>query len=125
MANSIDDTRPEDGRVSAGVVWGLYLLSIPSAAVLVPIGLIIAYVQRDGGGALARLHFEAQIRLFWIAFAWGAALIIASIPALILTIVLIGIPMLWLIGLTGFLVMVWFTIKSLIGLLRLLDGRAP
>lgn len=119
------DQRSEDGRVSAGLVWGLYLLSIPSAAIFAPIGVIVAYAQRDGAGALSRLHMEAQIRLFWIAFAWGAALLIASIPAWLLTIVLIGFPLLWLIALVGFLVMVWFTIKSLIGLLRLFDGRAP
>ena len=33
--------------------------------------------------------------------------------------------MLWLIGLIGFLVMVWFTVKAILGLLRLLDGRTP
>ncbi len=71
------------------------------------------------------MHFDEQIRLFWIAFAWGLGLALASVPAFLLTIVLIGFPMLWLIGLVGFLVMVWFTVKSLFGFLRLLDRRQP
>jgi uncharacterized membrane protein len=124
MSGALHD-RSEDGRVSAALVWGLYLLSIPSAAIFAPIGVVVAYAQRDGAGALSRLHLDAQIRLFWVAFAWGAGLFLASIPAWTLTLVLIGFPLLWLIGIVGFLVMVWFTVKSLIGLLRLLDGRAP
>ncbi|MBU6373047.1 MAG: hypothetical protein KJS97_09985 [Alphaproteobacteria bacterium] len=120
-----DAWRSEEGRISALAVWGLYLLSIPSFAVFALVGVIVAYVQRDGSGALAGRHFDAQIRLFWIAFAWGVALFFASIAAWALTIVLIGFPLLWLIGVAGFIVMVWFTVKSVFGLVRLLDGRGP
>ena len=41
----------------------------------------------------------------------------------LLTIVLIGFPILWIVGLIGFGVMIWFTIKSLLGLIALLDSR--
>lgn len=119
------DYRSEDGRVSALAVWGLYLLSIPSFAVFALVGVIVAYVQRDAAGPIASRHFDAQIRLFWIAFLWGAALFVASIAAWVLTVVLIGFPILWLLGLAGFIVMIWFTVKSLFGLVRLLDGRTP
>ena len=115
----------DEGRTPALVVWGLYLLLIPSAAVFALVGVIVAYFSRDEAGTLAYAHFQDQVRLFWIAFAWGVVLFIASIPAWLLTIVLIGFPLLWLIGLIGFVVMVWFTVRSLIGLLRLLDRRAP
>jgi len=125
QAEDAVDTAADEGRTAALVVWGLYLLSIPSAAVFALVGVIVAYVSRDEASPMAYAHFQEQIRLFWIAFAWGVALFLASIPAWMLTIVLIGFPMLWLIGLIGFVVMVWFTVKSLIGLLRLLDRRAP
>lgn len=119
------DYRAEDGRVSAAFVWGLYLLSIPSAAIFALVGVIVAYVQRGGAGPLSRRHLDAQIRLFWVAFAWNASLVLAGIVAWALTIVLIGFPLLWLIGLVGFVVMVWFTVKSVIGIVRLFDGRDP
>ncbi len=120
-----EDWRSEEGRISALAVWGLYLLSIPSAAMFALVGVVVAYVQRDGAGPLAHRHFQEQIRLFWIAFAWAAVLILVSIPAWLLTIVLIGFPLLWLIGIAGFIVTVWFTVKSVFGLVRPLDGRGP
>ena len=49
---------------------------------------------------------------------------IAGIVGWTLTIVLIGFPILWIVGALGFLVMVWFTIKSALGLLALLDDRS-
>jgi len=115
----------EPGRSGAFVAYVLYLLSIPSAALFAPLGLIVAYVSRDGAGPNARAHLDHQIRIFWIAFLWGLGLAIASMVALALTIVLIGFPLLWLIGLIALIVMIWFTIVSLLGLVRLLDRQLP
>lgn len=117
--------RDEPGRVAAFIVYGLYLLSIPSAALLAPVGVIVAYVARGAAGPNAGAHLDKAIRLFWIAFMWGVALFVASIVAWMLTIVLIGFPILWVIGVIAFIVMIWFTVMSLIGILRLMERRAP
>lgn len=114
----------EPGRLTALVVYGLYLLSIPSLAVFALIGAIIAYVGRDGAGPISLSHMNDQIRVFWVAFWWAVAIIIATIIGWLLTIVLIGFPILWLAGIVGFIVMIWFTVKSVLGLLKLLDGRS-
>jgi uncharacterized membrane protein len=119
-----DVSLPEAGRASAMATYVLYLLSIPSAGVLALIGVIVAYASRDGAGPFARAHLEQAIRIWWAAFAWGAACILGFIVGGALTIVLIGFPIIWLFALIGFIVMVWFSIKSLLGLLALLDGRA-
>ena len=113
----------QPGRGAAFLVYVLYLLSIPSAALLALVGVIVALASRDGASPLARSHLEDQIRVWMIAFWWGVFLVIASIVGGLLTIVLIGFPILWLTGLLGLGVMVWFTIKSALGLLTLLDGR--
>ena len=113
----------EPGRGAAFLVYGLYLLSIPSAAIFALIGVIVALSSRDGAGPLARAHLEDQIRIWMIAFWWGVFLVIAAMVGALLAIILIGFPILWLVGVLGFLVMVWFTIKSALGLLALLDGR--
>lgn len=107
------------------VGYGLYLLSIPSLAVFAPVGAAIAFLNRGEAGTLARAHMDEQLRLFVIAAIWAVALFALSIPAWILTLVLIGIPMLWLIALAGFVVMIWFTVRSALGFLRLLNGEAP
>ncbi len=114
----------EPGRLTAMAVYGLYLLSIPSFALFALVGVIVAFVGRDGAGPTTLSHLNDQIRMFWIAFWWAVALIIASIVGWLLTIVLIGFPILWLAGVIGFIVMIWFTVKSVLGLLKLLDGRS-
>lgn len=114
---------PEAGRGAAFLVYVLYLLSIPSAAILALVGVIIALVARDGAGPLARTHLDDQIRIWFVAFWWAIGLALLALLGWVLTIVLIGFPILWIVGAIGFIVMLWFTIKSVLGLLALLDGR--
>jgi uncharacterized membrane protein len=121
MSNTGMDMQP--GRGAAFAVYVLYLLSIPSAALFALVGVIVALASRDGASPLARSHLDDQIRVWMIAFWWGVFLAIAAIVGALLTIVLIGFPILWLVGAMGFGVMLWFTIKSALGLLALLDGR--
>lgn len=111
------------GRGAAFLVYGLYLLSIPSAAIFALIGVIVALSSRDGASPLVRSHLDDQIRIWMIAFWWGLFLLVAAVVGALLTIVLIGFPILWIVGGLGFLMMVWFTIKSALGLLALMDGR--
>ena len=114
-----------EGKVPALIAWGLYILSIPSANVLVLIGLVVAYAARGSATGLARAHVEAQIRLFWSVFWWTIACWIAIAISIVASVVLIGIPFLILFGILWFLISVWFTVKSVIGLLNLLGDRAP
>lgn len=114
---------PEAGRGAAFVVYVLYLLSIPSLAVFALIGLLVALFSRGGAGPLARSHLNDQIRVWFIAFWWEIGLALLALVGVILSLVLIGIPILWLAAGLGFCVMVWFTIKALLGLLALMDGR--
>ena len=58
-----------------------------------------------------------------VAFWWAVGLAILAVLGVMLSVVLIGIPILWLVAILGFCVMIWFTVKALIGLLALLDGR--
>ena len=121
--SQVDAYHDEPGRVAALIVYGLYLLSIPSAAILVPVGLVVAYTSRAGASPIMGTHFAEQIALFWVAFWWAVGLFVVSLIGWALTIVLIGFPILWLAGAAGFIVMVWFTVMSLVGLLKLLQGQ--
>ena len=119
-----------EGKPAALIAWGLYILSLPSANLLVIVGLIVAYAGRGGSDGLSRAHIDAQIRLFWSVFwwtillwtgigVWLVSLFIAPAMGLVLA------PVALLLGLGLLLLTVWFTIKSLIGLFRLLDDKAP
>ncbi|WP_292226596.1 hypothetical protein [Brevundimonas sp.] len=112
-----------EGKVGALIAWALFLLSIPSANVLVLVGLIVSYVTRNTAVGVARQHIEAQIALFWSVFWWTIAAWVAIIVSAIASVVLIGIPFLMLSLLIWFLISVWFTVKSALGLINLLQNK--
>src|SRR5690606_40908862 len=53
---------PVAGRDGAVVAWILYILSIPSANVLVLVGLVLAYVNRGSATGLAAQHVRSEER---------------------------------------------------------------
>ena len=114
-----------DGRMAALIAWVLFILSIPSANILVLVGLVVSYAGRSSATGLALEHLNAQIRLFWSVFWWTIACWIAIAISALASIILIGIPFLLLFGLLWFLICVWFTVKSIFGLINLMGDRAP
>lgn len=114
-----------EGKVPAMLAWALFILSIPSANVLVLIGLIVAYAGRASATGLARAHIDAQIRLFWSVFWWTVIAWVGIIISGLLSVVIIGIPFLLAFLLFWFLISVWFTVKSVLGLIALLGDKAP
>lgn len=115
--------RESEGKVGALIAWALFILSIPSANVLVLVGLVVSYVTRGTATGVARQHIDAQIALFWSVFWWTIAAWVGIVISALASLVLIGIPFLLLFLLAWFLLSVWFTIKSVIGLLNLLNNK--
>lgn len=119
-----------DGKPAALIAWGLYILSLPSANLLVIVGLIVAYSGRSGATGLARAHIDAQIGLFWSVFWWTILLwvgiIICGVSFFAAPVTgVVVVPLALILGLGLFLLTVWFTIKSIVGLLHLFDDKAP
>ena len=114
-----------EGRPAALIAWGLYILSIPSANILVLVGLVVAYAGRRGATGLALRHIEAQIALFWSVFWWTIILWVLIAISLVASTILIGIPFLLVFWALWFLLSVWFTVKSVLGLINLLQDREP
>ena len=112
-----------EGKVGALIAWALFILSIPSANVLVLVGLVVAYVTRGTAAGVARQHIGAQIRLFWSVFWWTIAAWVGIFVSALASVVLIGIPFLLLFLLIWFLLSVWFTVKSVLGLINLLQNK--
>lgn len=112
-----------EGKPAALVAWALFILSIPSANVLVLVGLVVAYAARGSATGVARQHMDAQIALFWSVFWWTIALWVLIVISSVASVVLIGIPFLLLFLALWFLLSVWFTVKSVLGILNLLSDR--
>ncbi|MDK2746846.1 MAG: hypothetical protein KYX67_05975 [Brevundimonas sp.] len=112
-----------EGKVAALIAWALFILSIPSANVLVLVGLVVSYVARGTAVGVARQHIDSQIRLFWSVIWWTVALWIGIIISIPLAAIGIGIITGLLCGLALFLLSVWFTVKSVLGLISLLQDK--
>lgn len=119
-----------EGKPAALIAWGLYILSLPSANLLVIVGLIVAYAGRGGSEGLSRAHIDAQIGLFWSVFWWTILLWIGigvcvvgifTVPAAGVFLVPLGLLLL----LALLFLTVWFTVRSVIGLFNLLGDRTP
>ena len=119
-----------EGKPAAMIAWGLYILSLPSANLLVIVGLIVAYAGRGGSDGVSRAHLDAQIGLFWSVFWWTILLWIGfwacvvgvfSVPAMGVALV----PLAVILLLALLLLTVWFTIKSILGLIALMGGKGP
>lgn len=112
-----------EGKPAALIAWALYILSIPSANLLVIVGLVVAYAARGSATGLPRQHIDSQIRLFWSVFWWTAATWVLIAISALASLVLIGIPFLLLFLAIWFLISVWFTVKSVLGVLQLLQDK--
>lgn len=114
------DIMAEEGRPAAAIVWLLYILSIPSAGTLVLVGLVIAYVARGSAHGWVRTHFDQQIRIFWQSFWWHAVpWIVVGLACLFL----VGLLFLWVPVVISFILLIWFTVKSVFGLIALIQAK--
>ncbi len=106
------DAADRDERLMAGLGYVLILVG-NIVGVTTLIAVIIAYARKDTAPAWLHSHYVFQIRTFWVA-VFG---IIAS-TGLIMTLILSPF------GFLGFaLVWLWVLIRSIVGLIRLIDGR--
>jgi uncharacterized membrane protein len=121
----LDSGHESEGKPAAIIAWALYILSIPSANLLVIVGLIVAYAGRGTATGLAREHIEAQIALFWSVFWWTVALWIGIAVSIPLLVIGIGILTMAACGLALLILHIWFTVKAILGLINLMSEKAP
>lgn len=117
------DLVAEEGRPAAAVVWLLYILSIPSVGTLAVVGLIVAYVARDSGRGWVQSHFDQQIRIFWQSFWWHVLPWVALVIAAIVTLGVAALAFFWVPLLINLVLLIWFTVKSVFGLIALMQAK--
>ncbi|MGJ3231476.1 MAG: DUF4870 family protein [Oceanicaulis sp.] len=106
-------TSPRDqsgDRMLAIVNYVLCFLALSNGITLL-IAAILAYVRRDQAEPWLKSHFDFQIATFWYG------LLIAVIGFLTLWIFFLG-ALIWLLG------AIWLILRTAVGLIRLIDGRA-
>ncbi|MCC5996469.1 MAG: DUF4870 domain-containing protein [Oceanicaulis sp.] len=100
---------PSGDRTLALVNYVLLLLALSNGLTAL-IALVIAFIRRDTAPGWVRNHYDFQIR----TVIYG------------LIILVVGFATLWLLGL-GLLIWllgaVWLVVRTVVGLMRLVDGR--
>jgi uncharacterized membrane protein len=113
-----------DERFPPAVVYGLFLLSPFTCGMTALIGLALAMHFRRGASQLQDSHYVFQIRT--VAFLIGAVLSAALMSMLAFPFFLIAVGILFWIfgGLIVFGAGLWFMVRSIAGLVRILQGEA-
>ena len=114
---------PEDKTMTV-VVYVLYLLGFVTGGATTLIGLVMAYVLKGGAGERAYSHYVFLIRTFWNLMAWMAASTLLFIFGVVLTVVLIGIPLLWLASILFGAGLVLYAVRSVLGLVAAAQDQA-
>jgi uncharacterized membrane protein len=110
---SASTTDESSERLIAGISYVLFLIG-PTNGLTMLIAAVIAYMRKDQAPAWIASHYEFQLRTVIYALA---LLVIAIVCAV--TIVLIPIAaLIWLLW------SLWVIIRVVVGIIRLVDGRA-
>jgi uncharacterized membrane protein len=104
--SNLSSDSSESEKTYALIVHGLYLASLVLGVTSI-IGVVMAYVKRDGAQDWAASHYTYAIHTFWLSLLYTAI-------SVILCFVLIGFVML-------FGVLIWFIIRSIIPITRALN----
>lgn len=125
MADAADHRHAlSEDRLLPGVTYGLYLGGAVTGGVTMIIGLIIAYANLADAGPKAFTHYRFLIRTFWLGIAWciiGGGLILFGAP---LSLVLVGLPFLFLGWLIFWIGGAWYLVRCCVGLIYLARGEA-
>lgn len=99
----------DSDKTMATIVYVLYLVGLVNGITAL-VGVILALIRKDGASEPYANHFTYQI----FTFLYGLAFAVLGL----LTVWILGLGLLiWLIG------WVWFIVRSIVGLVRLLDNR--
>ncbi len=126
------------GRLLAVLVYGLYLAAFVNGITAI-IGVVLAYVGRsDARGTVYESHFSNAITVFWVSFA--AMLVLVGLAGSFALSVLgavavhggshlwghfnpLGFVFILLLSFGGLALLIWYVYRTVVGLVRALDGR--
>ncbi len=77
------------------------------------IAVVIAYARRDAAPNWLQSHYTYQIKSFWAALVAVVACTVMIFSVVLSPIGLLGLALVW----------IWMAVRSVMGLVRLVDGR--
>lgn len=113
---------PREDLTLSIIVYALFIISLLGVFPAALVGVFMAYVSRGTAGPLATGHFRFQIRTFWIGLAAFAVGIVGFLVGTILSVILIGIPLLIVAILFLGAIWVWALLRCVAGLVWSIQG---
>ena len=123
MTDSVPVAKPHEDRVLPAVVYGLYVFGAMSMLITVVIGLVIAYANRATAGPRMDTHYRFLIQTFWKTISWFLIGIALCIVGAVLSLILIGLPILFAGILIVCVVGVWFYVRCVVGIIYLVQDE--
>jgi uncharacterized membrane protein len=117
------ETYAAEDKTMPAVCYALYLIAFATGITAI-IGLVIAYVQRQTAGPTNASHYTFLIRTFWIGLLLMVAGGVIFGVGAILSVILIGFPIMGLAWLVWAGATVWYAVRCIIGLVYLSRGEA-
>lgn len=112
-----------DDKTMPAVCYALYLLAFATGGLTALVGAVIAHSQQVQANATMRTHYTFLIRTFWIGLVMLVASSIVMGVGAVLSIILIGIPIMGLAGLMFAATAVWYGVRCIVGLVHLSRGE--
>lgn len=124
MTETLPVAKPHEDRVLPAVVYGLYIFGAMSMLITVIIGLVIAYANRATAGPRMDSHYNFLIQTFWKTIWWFLIGVALCVVGGILSLILVGLPILAAGILIICVVGVWFYVRCVVGLVYLAQDEA-
>jgi uncharacterized membrane protein len=97
-----------DDRGNANLIYILYLISL-AVGITSLVGVVMAYIGKDGAPDWLKTHYINQIHIFWKGLAY-------VVVGVILSLAIVGfLVLLW--------ALIWFIIQNVRGMQRLSRGQ--
>ena len=116
------DTYAAEDKTMPAVCYALYLIAFATGITAI-IGLVIAYAQRSAAGPANHSHYTFLIRTFWIGLLLMIAGGVVFGVGAILSVILIGFPIMGLAWLIWAAASVWYAVRCIVGLVYLSRGE--
>ena len=123
-----DNYATTEDKTLPAVTYALYLLGFATGFLTTIGGVIIAHIQQGTAGPVMRSHYTYLIRTFWLgivfAIAGGILGAVMMGMGIVLSVILIGIPIMAAAGIVWCLSAVWFGVRCVVGIVYLSRGEA-
>ncbi|PZQ61002.1 MAG: hypothetical protein DI570_13160 [Phenylobacterium zucineum] len=116
------ETYTAEDKTTPAVCYALYLIAFATGITAI-IGLVIAYSQRSTAGPANESHYTFLIRTFWIGLLLMVAGGVVFGVGMILSVILIGFPIMGLAWLIWAGASVWYAVRCIVGLVHLSRGE--